>query len=174
MSIRDKNFYWKRKNAGLCTGCGKTPPPGKTVCAKCRTERTKCHFRRAQRLRRESLCYKCGQKPAKINGQCNKCHEAAQIMQRKNRKNLKIDTMNHYGGTKCTCCGLAELSLLTIDHINGKGGAHRRSLNSDGGAHFWRWLRKKGYPPGYRVLCWNCNISTYLNKGTCFHKLLPT
>lgn len=66
-----------------------------------------------------------------------------------------------------TLC-VAFLSMLTIDHINGGGNKHRESiLNSRGGTSFYRWLKKTGYPSGYQVLCWNCNLSK--RYGPCEH-----
>jgi hypothetical protein len=32
-------------------------------------------------------------------------------------------------------------------------------------------LKKRGYPPGYRVLCFNCNRGRYLNGGVCPHEI---
>jgi len=40
------------------------------------------------------------------------------------------------------------------------------------GNRIHRWLKKHKYPDGFQVLCFNCNVGKYLNKGTCPHKLL--
>ncbi len=79
---------------------------------------------------------------------------------------LKAEVMAAYGG-KCTCCGEDQLEFLTIDHINGGGNKHRRSI---GWASLYRWLKKNGFPKkGFQVLCWNCNIAKGF-YGKCPHQ----
>lgn len=71
---------------------------------------------------------------------------------------LKIQVFNGYGGAFCRCCGEKEWEFLSIDHVNGDGSAHRKRLGIGGDA-FYRWLKSQGYPPGFRVLCFNCNLA---------------
>jgi hypothetical protein len=68
---------------------------------------------------------------------------------------IKKETLNHYGG-KCLCCEEAHIEFLSIDHINGNGTQHRKTTI---GTHIYDWLRRNNYPEGYRVLCFNCNMS---------------
>lgn len=70
---------------------------------------------------------------------------------------------------KCKCCGEKELKFLSIDHINGGGNKHRQEIKRDGGGYY-TWLRSKGFPSGYQVLCYNCNCSKGF-YGVCPHKL---
>lgn len=74
----------------------------------------------------------------------------------------KTLVMTHYSDGECSCvlCGESRLPCLTIDHINGGGTKHRRSLNipNGGGLHFYKWLLTNNYPEGYRTLCWNCQF----------------
>lgn len=70
---------------------------------------------------------------------------------RANRK-MKERVLAHYGNV-CVGCGESDFDVLTIDHINGGGTKHIRSLN----VSFYAWLIKNNFPPGYRTLCWNCN-----------------
>ena len=74
------------------------------------------------------------------------------------KRAIKLDVLTHYGGGICACvtCGFDDLRALTIDHINGHGNAHRRSLGSCGGYAFYLWLRRNQYPDGYQTLCSNC------------------
>ena len=89
--------------------------------------------------------------------------------QEQNRR-VKTETLSHYG-RKCTCCGETEPLFLAIDHIDGVGNKHRRSLGwRRTGHNFYRWLKKEGYPPGFQVLCHNCNWGKYANNGVCPHK----
>jgi hypothetical protein len=72
---------------------------------------------------------------------------------------LKLEVLSHYsGGTpECALCGFSDQRALEIDHINGGGQEHRRQTGIHGGNSFYRWLKQRGYPEGYRVLCRNCN-----------------
>jgi hypothetical protein len=80
----------------------------------------------------------------------------------------RLDAILAYGGPnpKCACPGCDEnrLPFLTIDHINNDGGKHRDELAPTkglppGGGVVFRWLKKNGYPSGYRVMCYNCNMA---------------
>lgn len=83
------------------------------------------------------------------------------------RSNRRIEAFKHYG-LQCACCGESELTFLAIDHIDGGGRKHRKSLGADGGA-FYSWLRKENYPPGFQTLCHNCNWAKHV-LGKCPHQ----
>ena len=85
---------------------------------------------------------------------------------RRQHQALRYNILMHYGG-KCACCAEKAVKFLTIDHVDGGGGKHRRSLKN--GAGIYRWLRKNELPDGFRVLCWNCNSAIGL-YGVCPHK----
>lgn len=72
------------------------------------------------------------------------------------RRKSKLEVLKNYG-EKCACCGEGEIEFLTIDHIEGGGGLHRKKLRDSGEFHIYRWLKKNHWPKGYRVLCLNCN-----------------
>ena len=74
-----------------------------------------------------------------------------------------------YGGYRCACCGVTEPLFLTLDHVNNGGTQHRNRLGS-GSTKFYTWLKSKKYPPGFQVLCSNCNHGRYRNGGVCPHK----
>jgi hypothetical protein len=76
---------------------------------------------------------------------------------------LKLATLNAYGGPRCICCGETLVRGLTIDHINGDGGTHRKEHGT--GTGLYHWLKKNNYPPGFQVLCWTCNVA----KGMADH-----
>jgi hypothetical protein len=108
----------------------------------------------------------------KKNAKYRKEHseEMAAAIKRSNQK-LRLEVLTYYsdGAPECACCGERELSFLTLDHTNGGGGKERTTNNHRGGTAQYRSLRKRGFPAGYRVLCWNCNcaIGRY---GICPHK----
>lgn len=75
-----------------------------------------------------------------------------------------------YGG-KCACCGESEMAFLSIDHVNNDGAEMRRDgVHSSGGTAFYQWLVKSGFPPGFQVLCMNCNVGKHRNGGVCPHQ----
>ena len=100
---------------------------------------------------------------------CKECNK-----KRKNKQNLllKEQTIVEYGG-KCACCGDKNIIFLTVDHINGNGSEHRKSIQSNykmTGTNFYRWLRKHNYPKdNYQILCFNCNFAKH-TLGICPHQ----
>lgn len=84
-----------------------------------------------------------------------------------NRNHIRIvkqTVVNYYGG-KCTC-GETNLDLLTIDHVNGGGNEHRRqTFGSTRSFGMYKWLIENGFPPGFQVLCWNCNLGKHIRAG---------
>lgn len=88
------------------------------------------------------------------------------------RRRLRLACLAAYGNA-CACCGESSERFLTIDHVNNDGAAHRRSLRGGGrpqagaGNNTYPWLRKNGFPPGFQILCWNCNWAK--KSGPCPH-----
>lgn len=80
---------------------------------------------------------------------------------------LRLSALVRYSGdpAHCVCCGERHVEFLGIDHVNGGGTQHRKALK---GASIYLWLRKNGYPEGFRTLCANCNFATRL--GPCPHE----
>lgn len=81
---------------------------------------------------------------------------------------IKLETMAHYGGAECVCCGETTVEFLCFDHIDGGGTQHRKQLGNMG-RQFYYWLKLNNYPEGYRILCYNCNSSLGF-YGYCPHK----
>jgi hypothetical protein len=71
------------------------------------------------------------------------------------RARLKEEIFEHYGRA-CSCCGENDPRKLCIDHVDGGGRQHRESGLS-GHHHIGKYLKANGWPPGYQILCWNCN-----------------
>jgi len=149
-----------RKAAGLCK-CGRVPTDGFVMCAHCR-EVQKTRWRKKAAVRRQvGVCGHCG-KPLSRGSKCETCY----VNSRKSIDRLKEAVIAAYGG-KCECCGETTPMFLTIDHTNGGGATHRKSINGN----FYRWLRKHGFPrDGFALLCFNCNCGRSLNGGVCPHK----
>jgi hypothetical protein len=79
--------------------------------------------------------------------------------------------ISHYsnGTNRCACCGQDEVRFLCVDHLNNDGNVHRRTIGQ-GSNILYQWLIKNGLPPGYQILCFNCNMGKAI-YGVCPHKL---
>ena len=81
-------------------------------------------------------------------------------MTNKSNKEVRLAVIMAYGGLACSCdhsgnpCGPKPIEFLCLDHIGGNG-----KEKGSGGYSLYRKLRKLHYPPGYRILCHNCNSS---------------
>lgn len=82
---------------------------------------------------------------------------------------LQFAAIEAYGGYRCEWCGIDEPLVLTLDHVENDGADHRRSITGSAtkgtGHRLYKWLRENGYPPGFQVLCYNCNMGKYRNGG---------
>lgn len=90
--------------------------------------------------------------------------------QQKTRLKRKMMALCAYGGPtpSCGCCRETHIEFLTVDHKDQNGATHRKSLPSGGGA-IYTWLRRNGYPKGFRVLCISCNHAIGV-RGSCPHR----
>lgn len=82
---------------------------------------------------------------------------------------LKIEAYEAYGGARCACCGEDTEEFLSIDHVHRNGAAMRRDSKREAAA-LYKHLKDQGYPPGYQVLCMNCNFGRERNGGICPHR----
>lgn len=85
------------------------------------------------------------------------------------RLRLRKTVLDYYG-RKCQCpgCDVTEEKFLAVDHIDGGGNAHRREIGGGSSTTFYRWLIKNEFPPGFQVLCHNCNSAKGF-YGFCPH-----
>lgn len=90
--------------------------------------------------------------------------------QREHKYKQRLLCIAHYSNNKmcCSCCGETEYMFLEIDHTNGGGNNHRKSIGKD---RIESWLIKNNFPKGFGVLCCNCNKGKHLNGGICPHKV---
>jgi hypothetical protein len=82
-------------------------------------------------------------------------------------RNIKREAFNAYGGEFCACCGEREFSFLGLDHEKGGGNRDPRGR----ALSLYRKLKKEGWPPGFQVLCANCNWGKWVCGGICPHQL---
>lgn len=123
------------------------------------------------RTSRTARCSICG--PTRIRGQkvmrClvarKRANQNHQTNIRRYRDKLRDETFLHYGGKECVC-GEDDILVLQLDHIQNDGNKHRKTFDGNGcGTELYLFLKKSGFPPGYQVLCANCNIAKARNGG---------
>ena len=94
--------------------------------------------------------------------ECRREYDATYKIQMRAR--YKAEANERYG-PGCQLCGEQRLVFLCVDHVGGGGNAHRREIGS--GSRILWWLRDRGYPPGFRLLCHSCNHAVVV--GACPH-----
>jgi hypothetical protein len=149
----DNNYQRNRRQrkieAGECARCSSPARPGKTLCDK--------HAGAAHKWYKADYDLN----PEKFTERT-----------RRNSQILKLEVIGHYGG-KCACCGELHIEFLVIDHVNGEASFHKSQTGkSHSGARLYHFLKREGYPEGYRVLCASCNTSLAI-YGYCPHGNLP-
>jgi len=83
---------------------------------------------------------------------------------------LKVLVIGHYSPSlSCARCGVSDMRALCIDHIDGGGRAHTREvLGTRSGNGFYYWLKANHFPPGFQVLCANCNLIKMIENKECW------
>ena len=148
--------------AGMCHNCGQRPPvPERAECSVCRAKGNQ-YLKNLSPDRRTQFLARARASFQRHRG------KRLQAMKAWHRR-VREEVLEHYGG-RCACCNEERMPFLCIDHVNGRGNAHRRSLGAmNSGAQFYRWLMKAGFPLGFRVMCHNCNFAT-AHSGICPHQ----
>lgn len=86
---------------------------------------------------------------------------------------LKREALEHYGGAFCKCCGETELLMLSLDHVQNDGAAHRKALTGQTRTmptQSYVWAKQNNWPSIYQVMCFNCNWARHWNNGICPHE----
>jgi len=86
---------------------------------------------------------------------------------------IKEATFQAYGGWQCACCGETERLFLTLDHVENNGAEERRKIGgkrTSAGYQTYTVLFRQDFPPGYQVLCMNCQHGKRMNQGICPHQ----
>lgn len=96
------------------------------------------------------------------------CKPCFKERQKNLRKAARIEAIGHYsnGTMSCRCCGEKTLDFLDLDHVDGGG---RQDRISNKNTHTSLLVKKRGYPPGFQVLCRNCNWAKHLYGACPYH-----
>lgn len=118
-----------------------------------------------KRWKREGKCSMCGERPPRLR--LLTCTECA-VRYKSYHRSLKNRVIEAYGG-KCACYGEKRIEFLSIDHPNNNGQEDRKKRGKGGlSGAFYRSLIRDGFPEGYQVACYNCNMA-WAFFGYCPH-----
>ena len=136
---------------------------------------------RKERLAAQGKCYRCRGDAAFGHKVCSRCMDKRRMYAAGRRKDLRAivviqstvirrsfqlerrrDVIDAYGGV-CVCCNESRHEFLSVDKIGDR--LPPRIV----GANIYSRLWKRGFPDGFQVLCWNCNMVRYY-RSQCFHQ----
>lgn len=99
----------------------------------------------------------------KVKGYAKKsycAHREQRLQERRDyRIRLKLELLTHYGVSgRAECCwpecGITDMDMLTLDHINDNGAEHRKQLSSSSHT-LYSFVKKNNFPPDFQTLCHN-------------------
>jgi len=135
-------------------------------CKKCDKNKQLSSFYGNSRGGHLSKCVACYSKISKADYENHRDSRMSRGRERQQEvKKLVIGKYSNHGG--CVCCGITELSFLSLDHIRDNGAKDRRENEYHSGLYYR--LMKLNYPNGYQALCHNCQWGKRIKKGFCPH-----
>lgn len=119
-------------------------------------------FQRFQ-LKHDNLCKKCSREKNRASYKKNYLKRRAANLKYVHKN--KAIVFQHYGN-QCACCGQSYVDYLQLDHKEGGGSTHRRSLPNT--QSIYRWAILNEFPASLQLLCANCHFAKTKNKA-CHH-----
>lgn len=116
-----------------------------------RQNRKKClayaaaYYRKNRKKRKEyAVAYRRSNRAKLTRYEVERCHKD------------KLLVLTRYGKRRKLCCrwhdcGIRDLDMLTLDHINNNGARHREQIGM--GSKMYRWIIKHNFPTGFQTLC---------------------
>lgn len=139
------------------------------ICRECKTDKPITDFHRCASSadKRQYLCKPCAHAASTAYARANR--EKVNKNRRTRNRAIREEALRVYGGDppRCVCCGEDRYEFLCFDHPENDGAEHRRMMRTP---EFARWAKRDGWPPGFRVLCHNCNIARGV-YGFCPHEV---
>ena len=74
---------------------------------------------------------------------------------------LRFKIISYYSNNKNECrnCGINDIDVLCVDHINNDGNKFRKiNRNTHTGNNLLLWILKNNFPDIFQILCSNCNL----------------
>lgn len=145
-------------------------------CSKCSDQKPLTEYYKRSNGKPHSECKACYKARIQSFRDANREHvrKIGRKCGDKRRPLFRTMVFEAYGGFRCACCGETERKFLTLDHINNDGAQDRIKIagkRTAAGFPTYQYLIRNGFPPGYQVLCMNCNYGKRMNKGVCPHKV---
>ncbi len=140
------------------------------TCRQCGVELTDANWLPYLQKLHHRVCARCWKEVEKVRQHRRNVSDKGRLRLRRYNQRVKLKALSHYSPSlHCQCsltncwhgnqpCPVSDIRVLQIDHINGGGTKHIRSIKREKyGRSFHRWLIAQGFPRGYQVLCSNCN-----------------
>lgn len=109
-----------------------------------------------------------------LHPRCREC-EAKRAKEKRDALRLRVFEYYSDGDVCCACCGESSMCFLSLDHVNNDGAEHRRKLTGGksrgGNLQVFYWILRNDFPPGFQVLCHNCNMAKGI-YGECPHETM--
>jgi len=114
------------------------------------------------------VCANCNQLKEGLRQEAKRSNAPSNVSAKKYRERIKYVVIAYYSHGLVRCANpyqihsegdpyLTDVRVLTIDHIDDFGGAHRREIgHRESGTFFYRWLIENKLPDGFQVLCMSC------------------
>lgn len=93
--------------------------------------------------------------------------EKIAISKKQKHQELRLAALSSVG-LECVCCKETQLEFLSLDHINGGGRQHRKSVG-DSQKLYRQILTSSEIKSLFQTLCHNCNLAKGF-YGTCPHQ----
>lgn len=161
----------KYRERGVCISCGQPREPGRVRCRPCLDKHAIAVQVCIDRSKANGLCIRCHHRPqASDRVYCRECI----ISTKARRTEVRMKVLVAYSGDPpfCCCCGERHYEFLALDHIHNNGAQERKSKKGRpqySNMAIMARLVRQNFPPGYQVLCHNCNCAKGW-FGSCPHE----
>lgn len=158
---------YRERSTEICRSCGKRPRYSQVLCKECLDALNKGRRHRITSRLDANKCVTCGRANRKSGAQ-RRCEECIGVHREQGRikySAFRDKVITAYGGM-CACCGETERCFLVLDHIKDNGTQERQLLSFYG---IYNRSLKIEHRSDYQLLCDNCNMGRYRNKGICPH-----
>jgi hypothetical protein len=113
----------------------------------------------------EGKCPRCGSETDIDYVLCVKCRNASALRVQRvyPRRMIRKKALSGYeidNVSRCNCCGLTDIDVLDVHHINGNG-------KKEASANVCKRIIREQWPDDVEILCRNCHRSKHMNGGVC-------
>lgn len=154
----------------LCLRCGNPAIEGFQDCQSCIDSSASRVQNIRDSYRTKNTCISCKKPWFGKTLRCQECGKGINKKGRERTKRLKLEVLSFYGKDKIPqCCwrgcDIADIDMLTLDHVNNDGAKHRREYTKSGrggGSALYFLITRNNFPEGYQTLCANHNLKKHI------------